>query len=125
MLSGDADELKQALLNIARNAVEAMPEGGELRLDVTRAASGGVGTAASLEVAISDTGVGLPAASRDKVFSPLYTTKQKGTGIGLALTKRIVEEHGGYVTVEDVATGGSRFRVVLPAGGSVRASDPQ
>jgi signal transduction histidine kinase len=53
------------------------------------------------------------------VFSPLYTTKQKGTGIGLALTKRIVEEHGGYITVEDGEAGGSRFRVILPA-----AEDP-
>jgi len=117
-LQGDADELKQALLNIARNGVEAMPDGGELRLEVTIVESDGIGTAASLEIAISDTGVGLPAASREKLFSPLYTTKQKGTGIGLALTKRIVEEHGGYITVEDVMTGGSRFRVVLPAGAS-------
>ncbi|MBT3269613.1 GAF domain-containing protein [Candidatus Poribacteria bacterium] len=115
VLQGDEDELKQALLNIARNAVEAMPDGGELRLGVTPTASAGKGTAASVEVSVSDTGVGLPAEAREEIFSPLYTTKQKGTGIGLALTKRIVEEHGGYIAVEDGETCGSRFRVVLPA----------
>ena len=113
-LQGDGDELKQALLNMARNGVEAMPDGGELRLTVMPTASAGAGTEASIEVSVSDTGAGLPPEEREKIFSPLYTTKQKGAGIGLALTKRIVEEHGGYIAVEDGDPRGSRFRVVLP-----------
>ncbi|MEO2005266.1 MAG: ATP-binding protein, partial [Candidatus Poribacteria bacterium] len=101
VLHGDDDELKQAFLNIARNGVEAMPDGGELRLTVTATPSTGEGTEASVEVSVSDTGGGVPPEERERIFSPLYTTKQKGTGIGLALTKRIVEEHGGYIAVED------------------------
>jgi signal transduction histidine kinase len=117
LVDGDADRLQQVLINLLLNAVQAMPDGGKRP---------GLDTAAEQEfvvLAVSDTGVGIPAAIRDKIFDPFYTTKdsQGGTGLGLAVCSGIVKEHDGWIDVEDGPGGGAVFRVYLPTLPATRA----
>jgi signal transduction histidine kinase len=104
----DEAQIRQALLNLVRNAREAMPEGGELRIALAPAVGGGV------DVVIEDEGTGIPDDVRESVFDPFFTTKQRGTGLGLAVTREIVEAHGGAIACEARAPKGTRFRVHLP-----------
>ncbi|AUX37178.1 MULTISPECIES: sensor histidine kinase [Sorangium] len=107
----DESQLRQALLNLLRNAREAMPKGGEIVVSV--GFSGGAAT-----IAVDDTGPGVPEELRASIFDPFFTTKQRGTGLGLAVTRDIVEAHGGAISCEPREAGGTRFRIVLPAGGA-------
>lgn len=104
----DESQLRQALLNLIRNAREAMPGGGEIGVGVVR-----VGPA--VEIRVDDTGAGVPEALRATIFDPFFTTKQRGTGLGLAVTREIVEAHHGTIHCEPRPEGGTRFRIVLPA----------
>jgi two-component system, NtrC family, sensor kinase len=103
----DEAQLRQALLNLLRNAREAMPGGGPI--DVRVAAEG-----MSVIVDVDDRGGGVPEAIRARVFDPFFSTKGEGTGLGLAITRHIVESHGGTVTCRPREGGGTRFRVALP-----------
>ncbi|MBI4873711.1 MAG: PAS domain-containing protein [Acidobacteria bacterium] len=105
---GDKELLRQALLNIFRNALDAMPEGGRLGVEAGRAGAEAV-------LAISDSGPGIPAENRDKIFDLYFTTKEQGSGIGLAMTFRAVQLHGGSIDVESGPAAGATFRVRLPA----------
>ncbi len=105
----DVFKLEQALSNVLRNAVQAMPNGGRL---CVRTRSGAAPD--SVSVSIEDSGPGIPANDVAKVFRPFYTTKPSGTGLGLAMAQRIVEAHGGTLTVQAAATGGARFDFMLP-----------
>lgn len=107
-IPADEAQLRQAFLNLIRNAREAMPEGGTLTIDVARGESGGV------QITIEDTGVGIPEDVRASVFDPFFTTKQRGTGLGLAVTREIIEVHGGHITCEARRPKGTRFKVKLP-----------
>lgn len=104
---GDADLLKQALMNICRNALDVMPRGGHLRVGLLRAGQEAV-------VSIADTGPGIPAEHREKIFQLYYSTKNKGSGIGLAMTFRAVQLHGGSIEVESEPGQGALFRLRLP-----------
>jgi two-component system sensor histidine kinase PilS (NtrC family) len=104
----DAQQFRQILWNLCLNAVEAMPEGGELRVSV--AARG-----ETLEVAVSDTGDGIAAGDVAHVFEPFFSTKPEGTGLGLALVHRIVQDHGGEIDVRSSPGLGTTFTVTLPA----------
>jgi signal transduction histidine kinase len=106
-LSLDPEFIKTCLYNIVINAFEAMPGGGSL---VVRAAA----DAATVTVAVADTGEGLSAMDLDKVFTPLFSTKQGGLGLGLALTRRIIEEHGGKVGFSSTRGKGSEVTLSLP-----------
>lgn len=106
-LTADRDRLKQVLLNLARNALEAMPDGGKLGLEAAA-------TPRVLTLAVTDSGPGLSPEARTRLFEPYYTTKARGLGLGLAIARQIVEAHGGAIDVEPAAGGGSRFRVTLP-----------
>lgn len=108
VLRGDVDLLKQAVLNLVTNAIEAMREGGSLRL-ATSAQNGAV----MLEVA--DTGPGIPAAQRDRVFQLYFTTKNMGSGIGLALTYRAVQLHNGTIAFDSEEGRGTTFRLEFPS----------
>ena len=103
----DEAQLRQALLNLLRNAREAMPDGGPI--DVRVAAEG-----MSVVIDVDDRGGGIPEAIRARVFDPFFSTKGEGTGLGLAITRHIVEAHGGSVTCEPRDGGGTRFRIALP-----------
>lgn len=108
-LAGQRDRLKQAVLNVAINALEAMPEGGSLDLRLSAGAGSG-----RTELAVRDTGPGMPPAIRRRVFELHFTTKAAGTGIGLFVARSIVESHGGEILAESTVGSGSTFRLLLP-----------
>lgn len=103
----DEGQIRQAVLNVLRNAREAMGDGG--RIDVTVRADG-----MSVVIAIEDRGGGIPEDIRARVFDPFFSTKGEGTGLGLAITRQIVEAHGGTLTCEPRDGGGTSFRIALP-----------
>ena len=104
----DPDLLRPVLLNLIRNAVQAMPEGGTLTLTIGSAD-------AAVRVAIADTGVGIPPAAREEIFRPFYTTRTRGTGLGLAVARGLVTAMGGSLSVESEVGRGTTFTVELPA----------
>jgi signal transduction histidine kinase len=110
---GDARLLRQALINVFLNAYQAMPRGGQLDVRAARRLQDGVAIA---EIAIRDSGAGIPAEARDKIFQPFFTTKAMGTGLGLAVVKRIVEGHGGTIALREAAVG-AEFQLRLPIEG--------
>ncbi len=107
----DSDLLKQAALNIVVNAIEAMPQGGELRFE---SSVGGE----EAEIRISDTGSGIPPDKRDKIFQLYFSTKKKGSGIGLAMTFRIVQLHNGKIDFFSEPGKGTTFILRFPLEGS-------
>jgi signal transduction histidine kinase len=106
-MSGARQAISQVVLNLVANALQAMPGGGELTCR-TSAAGGRV------ELAVSDTGPGVPAGVRDRVFEPFSTTRPEGTGLGLALCREVARQHGGDVTLDPHGPGAT-FRLTLPA----------
>lgn len=107
-VNGDSSMLRQAFLNLAINACQAMPSGGTLRLSASAAAGNRV------EVRFEDTGVGIAAEHLSKIFDLYFTTKDHGTGIGLSMVYRIIQLHDGEVEVESTPGRGTTFRVLLP-----------
>ena len=105
----DPSQLKQVLVNITKNAMQALP-----RVGVITAQTGVAGD--GVWVAISDTGPGIPQEQINRIFEPFYTTKKKGSGLGLMIVQRIVRDHGGRVDLESHAGRGTTFRVWLPSG---------
>lgn len=103
VLRVDEAQIRQALLNLLRNAREAMPQGGQVLVGLHPAPDGG------LDLTVEDEGVGMPAATRERLFEPFFTTKQHGTGLGLAITRQIAEAHGGHVRVEAREPKGTRI----------------
>lgn len=103
----DANQIRQVFANIATNAIQAMPEGGKLTIDARKGDK-------FLEVAISDTGGGISGDVIGKIFDPLFTTRAKGIGLGLAVCKSIIERHGGAIEVESKVGKGTTFTVKLP-----------
>jgi signal transduction histidine kinase len=107
------DNLQQVLLNLIRNSLEAMPEGGRLRVTTTlRRFRSGRPPAA--EIFVSDTGHGIPDDLLDQIFKPFFTTRHNGTGLGLPISTNIVRGHGGRLTARNRREGGATFRVSLP-----------
>jgi len=123
-----ADEalLKQAFLNIMLNALEAMPDGGELAISTRVADPKTVGVMDSddreewLEAVFDDTGTGIPEEHVGRVFDPFFTTKKDGTGLGLAITYRIIENHRGIIRVTSQPGKGTTFIITLPVERSVQ-----
>jgi signal transduction histidine kinase len=99
--------LRRALLNLIQNALDAMPHGGILTL-------AGQGTATYVKLQVRDTGSGIPSEHLSQIFEPLFTTKPRGTGLGLYIVQEIVMAHGGRVTVESVVGHGTTFTITLP-----------
>jgi len=103
----DRDLLKQAVLNLVLNAVEAMPQGGQLQLTLSRRGE-------MAEITVADTGKGIPPELRQKVFQLFFTTRPGGSGIGLASTFRIVQLHNGSINFTSEVGRGTTFRIELP-----------
>jgi signal transduction histidine kinase len=141
----DADRLRQVFLNLVENAVKFTPKGGSVTLrarllpgdDEEPQAGGAVAgfallapARARVEVRVIDTGIGIPARERGRVFDPFYqvdsssTREYGGTGLGLSIVKRLVDAHGGKITIEDNEPSGTVFVVVLPLGTPASASAP-
>jgi signal transduction histidine kinase len=107
---GDPERLQQLFLNLFMNAVDAMPSGGELRVTLETAADG------EIQIAIADTGQGIPERDLPRIFEPFFTSKEAGTGngLGLMVVKGIVKDHGGSIKVKSKEGHGTEFRILLP-----------
>ena len=112
-VNGDSAMLRQAFLNLAINACQAMSNGGSLRLKA------GPSSRARVEVLVQDTGVGIAPEHLSKIFNLYFTTKEKGTGIGLSMVYRIIQMHDGEVEVQSTPGRGTTFRVLLPRASGV------
>lgn len=102
----DLEKMRQVFLNVLLNAAQSMPDGGKIVIDVEDNRD-------TMSFTITDMGGGIPAENFDRVFFPFYTTKEKGTGLGLAVASKIVECHGGSIEVTSEVGTGSTFRVSL------------
>lgn len=110
LVAADPNQLKQVVINLILNAAQAMEGEGTIRLRTACCDD-------RIELAVADTGPGIPAALRESIFTPFFTTKPEGegTGLGLYLSRHIIREHGGEILVDDAPDGGAVFRVRLPA----------
>jgi signal transduction histidine kinase len=106
-IMADSGMLYQAFLNILINAMQAMPTGGDIRIETLSADS-------AVNITFEDNGEGIPEDILKKIWEPFFTTKEKGTGLGLGIVKNIIESHGGYIRVENRPAGGARIIVTLP-----------
>lgn len=104
----DADQMKRAVLNLVRNGIQAAPKGGRVRITLAK-------NAGATRIIIADNGAGIPKEKRQEIFTPFFTTKQKGTGLGLALVKKAVDAHGGTILVGDAEGGGAELTIELPS----------
>jgi signal transduction histidine kinase len=111
----DPDAIRTALTNVMANALQAMPEGGRLQISTGPVEEGAA-------VTISDTGGGISPENIDKVFEPYFTTKETGIGLGLALTRKILMEHGGNISIDSTPGRGTTVRIVIPEGEPESAS---
>ncbi len=130
VVAADEDQLRQVLWNLCLNAFQAMPQGGRLVVSTqsvpapatqgpsrpgrSDAGAGGGTDSPWVEIAVCDTGVGIDAEAQEQIFDPFYTTKPKGTGLGLATVHRIVEAHGGVLRVESESGKGTLVGVAFP-----------
>src|SRR5262249_10230994 len=135
-VQADPDGLRTCFLNVAMNAIQAMPLGGRLVVECMAlaarppahrgaaagaAARGGAAApppaagASGVAVTFSDTGSGIGAADLERIFEPYFSTREAGVGLGLAITQRIVQDHGGDIRVESAPGAGTTFRIELPA----------
>lgn len=105
---GDRQRLQQVLWNLTLNSVQAMPEGGRLRVCLEADAGGA-------RLTVEDSGGGIAPEIRARLFEPFVTTKEKGSGLGLTIVRRIVEQHGGHIRLVDAEGGGTRAEITLPA----------
>jgi signal transduction histidine kinase len=107
MMKIDADKMKRTFVNIIRNSVEAMREGGKLTIKSKK-------TKDKVEISFTDTGAGIPKETLERLFIPLFTTKARGMGFGLAICKRVIEAHGGKISVESTVGKGTTFTLIIP-----------
>jgi len=113
----DPMQLRQVFMNLLMNAVDAMPGTGTVRLRTSFDAA-----ACEIVVSIADTGKGMDAAELERIFQPFFTTKAGGTGLGLPISKRLIEEQGGRMTVESTIGKGTTFTLAIPCNRGKEAS---
>ena len=107
---GDSQLIEQVILNLIDNAVKAMgKKDGEKRIEISSHAS-----QKCVYIVVSDTGTGIPLAIRDKIFDPFFTTDSDGSGIGLAISQRVINDHGGSVHIGSNQWGGAEIEIELP-----------
>jgi signal transduction histidine kinase len=116
-ISGDEERFRQVLVNLLLNAFEAAGEGGSVRVSCRAAPEDPVHPDGPprVEVAVDDSGPGVPEAVRERIFEPFFTTKARGSGLGLSIVHAIIAQHGGTISVQDAPEGGARFLLRLPA----------
>ncbi len=116
VISADPNRLRQVFLNLTINAIESINGGGKITVRTNAAKRG---DREWLVIDIIDNGIGIPAKHMSRIFDPFFTTKNAGTGLGLTVTHKIIEEHGGMIEVESQADQGAAFRVLLPVSRAV------
>jgi signal transduction histidine kinase len=104
---GDIEQLKTCFSNLTINAVQAMAGGGSLKISLRPQKH-------NIRFEVADTGPGIAPEALGQIFEPYFSTKETGIGLGLALTKKLIEDHGGQITVESVVGMGTTFTVTLP-----------
>jgi signal transduction histidine kinase len=107
MISVDPELMSQVFVDLIANAIDAVPNEGEVTLEVHSRGT-------NVELAVADSGPGVPIELRSRVFEPFFTTRAEGIGLGLAIARQIVEAHGGSIEVGQSDSGGARFSVILP-----------
>ncbi|WP_180954068.1 PAS domain-containing sensor histidine kinase [Bacillus sp. M6-12] len=107
-ITGEKNQLKQVFINIIKNAIDAMPYGGEINVEVMPASS-------ELIISIRDTGLGMSEDQVKKLGEPFYTTKEDGNGLGLMVSFKIVQDHNGTITIESAPNRGTQFNIAFPA----------
>jgi two-component system nitrogen regulation sensor histidine kinase NtrY len=110
LVTVDAQQMRRVLINLIDNAVAAMNERGSIRISARTLGGDG-----SVRIEIVDSGPGIPPADRDKMFAPYFSTKKRGTGIGLAIVHKVITDHRGTIRVEDNAPRGARFVIEIPS----------
>jgi two-component system NtrC family sensor kinase len=121
-IQADADQLREVLLNLAVNAIEAMPTGGELILKTRQIPHDGSG---AILVRVADSGTGIAPEALPRIFEPFFSTKGSGLGLGLSIAMRIVRDHGGTIRCSSTVGAGTRFDVVIPiVAADAHAHDP-
>jgi len=115
----DPEGIRTCLQNLVTNGIQAMPRGGRLAVRVEPE------DAEWLCIQVVDEGVGIPSEDRDKIFEPYFSTKEAGVGLGLAITRRIIQDHDGEIEVSSPAGGGTEFKVRLPLRGPERVTNAQ
>ncbi|MCD6498370.1 MAG: HAMP domain-containing protein [Deltaproteobacteria bacterium] len=118
----DENQIRQAVLNIIKNAKEAMDRGGTIQVHINQTTmpqgevteGRPIGSIPAIEIRIDDDGPGIPEESLQQLFEPFYSTKDRGTGLGLAITAQIISEHGGTLAAANAPEGGASFRILIP-----------
>lgn len=105
----DIDLFKRMMLNLLKNALQAMPDGGDLRVGLSWQMMQN-----KFNLSIKDTGLGIDSENLDKIFNPFFTTNSRGTGLGLAMVRRMIEVHGGNISVQSEPGTGTEFIIRLP-----------
>ena len=108
LIKVDAGKMERVFINLIKNAIEAMPDGGTLEIASAEDMD-------DLHITFSDTGIGMSEDVLAKLFTPLFTTKSRGMGLGLPICKRIVEAHGGKISVHSTPNKGTIFTIKLPS----------
>ena len=120
MVDGDPEQIHQVLVNLLLNGIEAMPDGGMLKMTIHQDDR----RPRTCCVTVSDSGSGIPPQILPRIFEPFVTSKEGGTGLGLAISRRIAEEHGGTLLAVNREEGGATFTLELPVSGAIAASIP-
>lgn len=110
-IQADPDRLNQVLLNLYLNAIQAIGRDGEITVAVNEVGEG------SIKLSVTDSGKGMTEEQKQAIFTPYFTTKADGTGLGLAVVQNIVEQHGGTIQVESSPGKGATFTLILPVNG--------
>jgi len=117
----DREQMKQVFMNLILNAIQAMKDGGSIVVSIRLYSRNHVGEAGQfVQVEIRDSGIGIPEENLQHIFDPFFTNKDEGSGLGLSISHQIVQEHGGYITVESKLGEGTAFFINLPTGKPVR-----
>jgi two-component system sporulation sensor kinase A len=114
----DQEKMKTVFAKLVENALDAMPNGGTVAVESIEVKDG-------VAISVSDTGIGIPDEIMRNLWSPLFTTKAKGMGLGLPICKRIIEAHGGTISAESSKGKGSKFTITLPNNPKMLLEDPQ
>ena len=125
-VKGDAEKLRQVMINLSLNALESITGPGTIVIHVRVNSSSQMASRSQLEkvpagsgkswieIAVTDSGIGMNKEIKERVFDPFYTTRNQGTGLGLSIVHNIIKEHNGWIDVESEPGQGSRFAVFLP-----------
>ena len=106
-VSADRGQMQQVVLNLVLNALQAMPQGGEIRVGVESFEEYGL-------LYVQDNGPGIPKETQERIFVPFFTTKKEGTGLGLFIVQRIINNHRGKISFTSSAAGGTTFQILIP-----------